>query len=70
MGLILFIVFGVVVFFLIRYIKRNNASNQRDKTAWDKTESEALRNLKQRLDTGDITQEEYDQKVKEIERDA
>ncbi len=70
MGLILFIVFGVVVFFLIRYIKRNSAPNQRDKTAWDKTESEALRNLKQRLDTGDITQEEYDQKVKEIERDA
>lgn len=70
MGLIIFILFAVVVVLLLRYFKKHGPSNRVDKTGWDPVEREALADLKRRLDTGDITQEEYDEKKKQIEHDS
>lgn len=67
MGLLLFIGIGVIVVLLLIYFKKHAPRYRVDKTAWDPSEREAFRVLKERLETGDITQQEYDEKIKEIE---
>ena len=63
----LFIVLGVVVVLLLIYFKKHSPVNTVDKSAWDEEEKLAIKILKQRLETGDLTQQEYDEKLKEIE---
>ena len=70
MGYFWFVVIGVIVVLLLIFFKRYGASNRRDKTAWNKDERSAIEVLKGRLERGDITQEEYDDKIKEIEKDS
>ena len=63
----LFVLLAVVVVLLLLYFKKHSPVHTLDKTAWDEQERLAIKVLKQRLDSGDITQEEYNEKVKEIE---
>ncbi|MEG1615439.1 MAG: SHOCT domain-containing protein [Bacteroidales bacterium] len=66
MGFLIFIGFGIVVILLLLYFKKNGPKFRIDKTAFDPSERTAIETLKERLRTGDITQQEYDEKVKEI----
>lgn len=68
MGILFFILFGLIVVGILIYFKKNGPKNRVDKTAWDPAERDALEILKQRLATGDITQEEYDDLKKRIEQ--
>ena len=67
MGMILFVVLGVAILLILVFLKKNKTNNTLDRTAWDENERMAIKILKQRLETGDITQEEYENKIKEIE---
>ncbi|MEG1586401.1 MAG: SHOCT domain-containing protein [Bacteroidales bacterium] len=68
MGILFFVLFGVIVVAILLYFKKNGPVNRVDKTAWDPSERNALEILKERLATGDITQEEYDELKKRIEQ--
>ncbi|MEG0949299.1 MAG: SHOCT domain-containing protein [Bacteroidales bacterium] len=68
MGMLFFILFGLVVIGLLIYLKKHGPKNRIDKTGWDPAERDALQILKDRLATGDITQEEYDELKKRIEQ--
>lgn len=65
--MILFVVLGVAILLILVFLKKNKPNNTLDRTAWDENERMAIKILKQRLETGDITQEEYENKIKEIE---
>lgn len=68
MGILFFILFGAIVVALLLYFKKHSPTNRVDKTAWDPSERDALAILKERLATGAITQEEYDELKKRIEQ--
>ncbi|MGL4292076.1 MAG: SHOCT domain-containing protein [Bacteroidales bacterium] len=68
MGILFFILFGLIVIGILMYFKKNAPKNRIDKTAWDPSEREALEVLKQRLATGDISEEEYEELKKRIEQ--
>ena len=67
LSIFLFFLFAVIIVVLLLYIKKHKPINYIDKTAWDKNERLAIDVLNERLATGDITKEEYEEKKKEIE---
>lgn len=60
MGILFFVLFGIIVVALLVYLKKHGPIYRVDKSAWHTNEREALKILDDRLATGDITQEEYD----------
>ncbi|MDO5570850.1 MAG: hypothetical protein Q4F97_05210 [Bacteroidales bacterium] len=66
MGFVLFVCFAAVVVLLFIIFKKYKPVDVIDKTAWTPSEREAVDVLKKRLETGDITKKEYDEKLQEI----
>lgn len=67
MGILFFLLFGIAIVVLLIYLKKHGPINRVDKTGWDTNERDALKILNDRLASGDITQEEYDELKKRIE---
>ena len=60
MGILLFVVLGIIVILILIYFKKHSPAIKIDREAWDDNERMPIKMLKQRVDTGDITQHVYD----------